>query len=232
MSMYHALYEKVSNELKELEERLKELDLKRLSIKDDYEMSEENLWEQEDILSNLESKRDDIPYKNRFVISIYAGILALVCVIFVFSLYFNGLIKTLLLFPTLSEGVQALILLFSSILGLLGCGLSSSVLADKIQKKLEKKSIKKIINSKEYQELLSKINILVNELDTIRKTTIEKEKTYKKANEEYEKCKKERDEKKLLVEYISKQMTPTENTLHMVKEYKREYCGDNSCSCF
>ena len=173
-----------------------------------------------------------MPYMNRFVISIYAGILALVCVISVFSLCFNGLIKILLLFPTLSEGVQALILLFSSILGFLGCGLSSSVLVDKIQKKLEKKSIKRIINSKEYQELLSKINILDNELDTIRKTTIEKEKTYKKANEEYEKCKKERDEKKLLVEYISKQMTPTENTLHMVKEYKREYYGDNSCSCF
>lgn len=222
----------VNKELKEIEEKLSKLYTKKENIGNDLGKTEETLWKQEDLLTKLENERNNMPYRNHFKISIYVGIIALVSLIFGFSMYIYGLVKLLLLFSTLDQGVLALILFFSSILGFLGVELVCRKIINKIQKKLEKNSKLRITNSNEYQELLSRINVLTNDIEVTRNNFSNKSKDYELANEEYETCKKDRDEKKILVEYISKQMRPTETTLHKSKSYKREHCGDNSCSCF
>lgn len=108
-------------------------------------------------------------------------------------------------------------------MGFLGGGLACFKIFSKFEKYLEKKSIMRIINSNEYQELLSKINVLENDIEVTKDDISNKSKDYELVDGEYQICKKDRDEKKILIEYINKQMQPTETTLHKSKSHKKEH---------
>lgn len=112
MSIYQALYETVNKELKELEEKLNELYKKRENIRNDLSETEEILWKHEDLLSKLATRKDYMPQRNQFKISVYVGMTAIASLIFGIIIYIYGLVKILLLFPNLNEGISILILFF------------------------------------------------------------------------------------------------------------------------
>lgn len=225
--MYQIFYEKVISELKGLDEKLVELDVKRQNAKADYDKIEENLGIKENLLIKLTNKRDDMPYRNHFLISFYAGVLAVSIAIGGIVLYLFGLTKLLMLFPVFINKLQPLVVLIL-ILGILGNGLICGKLVDKIQKKLENRSKNKIINSDEYKKLLDEIDVLSNELIFVREDVGLKEKDYSFAKIEYDTCKKMQDEKRVLAEYIAKQINGVETTIYKSKSHKRDCCSGNT----
>lgn len=226
MNDYQVLYDKVKKELEQLEVTLKELYIKKLSTKDEYNSIADKIEEQEDLLDELECEKGAMPYKHDFIISVLSGVLAIGSGIGLIIACFRALAnitKELVLVSQIPFNQIATPLTQGLILSILGSGTLVGKIGIKVQQKLESWSFNKIINSKEYQDLLEKINKLDSELSLIRIETIEKERIMNEAEEQYKACKKDRDEKKMLVEYIGKQINPVETTLNLNKELKPQH---------
>lgn len=226
MNTYKPLYENAKNELEQLEIILKELEKKFEKAKNKYKSIDKDLYKQDKLLYELNQKKENIPYKNS-MINICIGviisiILGLGLVVTSTSLLFfiaKKLYQTIITFTVANTSIYLCLILIISYITSVKL---SYKIGTKISEKLEYKSINKIINSKEYQELLEKINKLTNEVNLLKSQVQEKETTMNKVKEEYKTCKKDRDEKKILVEYLEKQINPPEITLSLNKKLKQE----------
>ena len=230
MSVYQTLYENICKELEMLEEQINQLYIKKENIKNECGKIEEILWEQEELLTKLETKRDDMPYKNFFKISVLCGIFSIVGCIGGISISFviiTNIVKKLIVAMNIVSNSVIILLTMGLILGILGSGFAVYKIVRKLEKRMLNNSFDKIVNSSEYQELLEKIDKLEKEIVSVKDDLLEKEQTMKDAEDIYMAYKKDRDEKKLLIEYVSKQMNPVETTLTLNKGLKSRKDNNN-----
>lgn len=211
---YQEVYEELKIQLKELEDELKLLYLNGDILVKEYKIIKDSLFDKEFLLTSFDRQRKEllkIKYKYIYVIlsSIPSVIISFLPLI-VGSVFQNSIFNFLFQNISLSKIYLSIIfLVFTEVIA----GLIAKEVSNIIYNRLTYNIYNKIINSKEYQDILVRINDIELEINNIRNDLRNKNQERKELDSKIGECKKEISNVKGLMNYTKSKFDSKENNL-------------------
>lgn len=244
------LYNELKSKLELLEEEYKKLKEIIPNLKLEYEIADKNLKIQEDLLRSLEKEKDGFLQKAQtkfgdkfFILSESIVFFTAAFLTFVWlGLPLNPFRWVEYFNNSFTDSDFSIMLCKIGIYGAVYSYFNEHKFDKKIFSAFNKKILpvlmerktNKIINSKEYQDLLENVKKQEKQVELAKTDVTEKEESFASINTKYNKIKQEEAEQKILLNYFDKQMNPTETTLHISRGLKPEHKDyinniDNKC---
>ena len=225
MDFSKKMYDKLNEELKLLEEQMKEIKKSKEETETKYNNINNEIKKQKEKLKELNYLKENLPYQEYFKISLIVGIPT---IIILFSLITAYIYLTTIRIVSLGLLIDNSIILgfISPLLGIPTIGFIGTKIASKIQKKLEENSYNKITNSQEYLNILKQIKVLEESIDNHKDEALTLEINLIVIRSNYNCHDTEITIKKALINYIEREMSKLEEP-KQEKTYTRRKTLDN-----